>query len=322
MTMSLASHRLAARIEPDARRSYDAPTHAGLRMKRPIPVLFAICMAAHGCSTPPPAGPDRTVRSTPLYERLCALATSAPIVVGHRGSAATHPENTTDGFLAAVEFGVGMVEFDVRQTADDALVCLHDETVDRTTDGASKLGRDRVAVRSLSQGQLRQLDAGAWRGTEHAGARVPTLGEALDAILTGAIPMIEHKDGSAELYVREIRERGLVDDVLLQSFDWTWLARVRELEPDLTLGALGEGRLTSERLAWIERLDVSLVHWHHRDLRVEDVRALRARGYLVCTYTVDGDLELIGCAAAGLDAVTTNDPARLVDLQRRGLARR
>src|SRR5436190_12955061 len=98
------------------------------------------------------------------------LAKSAdPILVGHRGLPAHAPEETLATFNACIDLRVG-VELDVRRTRDGQLVCLHDPTVDRTTDGKGKVG-------DLSLRELRQLDAGAKFDPAFAGERVPTLDE-------------------------------------------------------------------------------------------------------------------------------------------------
>jgi glycerophosphoryl diester phosphodiesterase len=90
-------------------------------------------------------------------------------VVGHRGLFKAAPENTLANFRACLELRLGF-EFDVRRTLDGHLVCLHDETVDRTTDGHGK-------VTELTLDQLRQLDAGRWFSPEFSGQRIPTIDE-------------------------------------------------------------------------------------------------------------------------------------------------
>jgi glycerophosphoryl diester phosphodiesterase len=96
-------------------------------------------------------------------------------VCAHRGASRTHPENTLPALHEAVRLGARMIEFDVRRTRDGALVLMHDATVDRTTDGAG-------VIADLSLAEVRRLDAGAWKGPEFTGTRVPTLREALRAM--------------------------------------------------------------------------------------------------------------------------------------------
>lgn len=94
---------------------------------------------------------------------------SGPCVIGHRGLLQHAPENTLAGFSACLALRLGF-EFDVRRSRDGQLVCLHDATVDRTTDGKGKLA-------DLSLAELRKLDAGRWYASDFAGQRVPTLDE-------------------------------------------------------------------------------------------------------------------------------------------------
>ena len=275
-------------------------------MRRPL-LLAALTMTT-ACSSPSP-DPDLPAHDTPLASRLRALAVERPLVVGHRGASAEFPENTLPAFRAAVDQRSDMVELDFHAAADGVLVCLHDETLDRTTDARNRLGQEDIVVADTPWSTLSTLDAGSWKGEDHATTRIPTLAAALDTICAGSIPMVEHKAGPAAELVAVLTRSGHRSDALVQSFDWDWLREVRRLAPDLTLAALGSGDLTEARLAALDALGVSMVHWSHRDLRSEDIDALRARGYLVCVYTVDDPEWLASVAERNLDAVTTNVPS-------------
>ena len=96
------------------------------------------------------------------------------IIIAHRGLDETYPENTLISFKAALEKGMA-IEIDVRGTKDDELIVLHDDTVDRTTDGEG-----RVAQMTLSE--VKALDAGSWWGEEFAGEQIPTLMETFDVV--------------------------------------------------------------------------------------------------------------------------------------------
>lgn len=246
-------------------------------------------------------------------------------MVGHRGDSCNFPENTLESFAAAVRLGAGMVEFDVQVLRDGTLVCIHDDTLDRTTDAAASLGLGR-RVDGVGLEELQRLDAGSWHSDRHRGLRVPTLAEALPVIGNGAVPMIEHKSGEPEQYLEVIESGGMLESVLLQSFDWDFMARVRALEPRMNIGLLGPGEdaetFTAEVLQRIDGSGACLVHWEARKVRVEDLRDLHQRGLLVCTYTTDDDMGLVGGAAIGLDAITTNVPGRMLALVRLGVCRR
>jgi glycerophosphoryl diester phosphodiesterase len=98
------------------------------------------------------------------------LASAAdPLIVAHRGLLRHAPENTVANFRACLELRLGF-EFDVERTEDGQLVCIHDGTVDRTTDGTGK-------VSDLTLGDVRRLDAGNWFDPRFAGEKVPTIDE-------------------------------------------------------------------------------------------------------------------------------------------------
>jgi len=131
------------------------------------------------------------------------------LIGAHRGSSDDLPENTIVALAAAVELGCDFVEFDVRATRDGRLVVIHDDRLERTTDGTG-----RVADRTLHE--LRPLDAGAWKGPAHAGRKVPTLNETL-AVLRGSAPFIvDFKEQSPEL-VDELAISLRADDVLAKA---------------------------------------------------------------------------------------------------------
>jgi glycerophosphoryl diester phosphodiesterase len=262
---------------------------------------------------------------TALVQKLRQASARAPIVVGHRGDSGNFPENTLASFAAAVRLGAGMVEFDVQALRDGTLVCIHDDTLDRTTDAGERLGAgSRIA--DVGPEQLALLDAGSWHAPAHRGLGVPTLEQALPVIAAGAVPMIEHKSGAPERYLEVLARAGLLEQAIVQSFDWEFVARVRALEPRVNTGLLGPGAgaesFTGEVLQRIGDSGSCLVHWEADELRVEDLAALHQRGLLVCTYTTDDDMGLVGGAAIGLDAITTNRPGRMLALVRRGLCQR
>jgi glycerophosphoryl diester phosphodiesterase len=251
------------------------------------------------------------MREPVLFGRLRELMAHAPLVVAHRGNSSVFPENTLPAFHSALELGADLVELDFHACADGTLVCLHDDTLDRTTNARTALGGTDLPVAAQPWSQVRRLDAGRWKGTRHRGTRVPSLREALRCITPRAIAMVEHKAGTPEALLALLGTRRLRERVLVQSFDWKFLARLRGLAPDLALAALGEGALTPRRLRLLPRTGARMVHWDFAALSPQDVAALHRRGQLVCAYTVDANLALVGAVLCGLDAITTNHPARL-----------
>ncbi len=112
-------------------------------------------------------------------------------ICAHRGAMDTHPENTIEAFKEAIRLHVQMIELDVRLTKDKKLVILHDETVDRTTNGTGKIA-------DLTLAQIKKLDAGSWKAQEFKNMRIPTFREAL-AVMPDDIWLNVHLKGEEEL---------------------------------------------------------------------------------------------------------------------------
>jgi len=130
-------------------------------------------------------------------------------ICAHRGASHTHPENTLVAFHEALRLGAHMIEFDVRRSRDGELVLMHDRTVNRTTDG-------KGAVAKLTLAELRELNAGSWKGEEFAGEGVPTLDEAL-AMMPENVWLNVHLKGDAAL-AEEATRRIVAHDRLHQAF--------------------------------------------------------------------------------------------------------
>ena len=156
------------------------------------------------------------------------------IVIGHRGAAGYAPENTVASFLKAVELQVPMVELDVHETKDGVIAVIHDQDVERTTNGQG-------AVEDMTWSDLQQLDAGSWFRPEFQGERIPRLEEVFEAIGNKALIDIEVKSGR-QLYpdiMRKmaalIRKYDLAERVLISSFHPEYLRQARTLLPESEL---------------------------------------------------------------------------------------
>lgn len=162
-----------------------------------------------------------------------------PLLIAHRGGAAEAPENTLAAFSYSLALGIRWFELDVQVSKDGALVVIHDNSVDRTTNGTGEVG-------ALTLEELRLLDAGAWFDSRYRGERIPTLREALDLCASeGAGVFVELK--SPHLYPGvEQKVASLLAEMWLSrapniwciSFDADALGRLHELDSGLPLGQL------------------------------------------------------------------------------------
>ncbi len=242
-----------------------------------------------------------------------------PLNIAHRGASACAPENTLAAFRLAMEMGADGFELDVMLSADDHLVVIHDDTVDRTTDGSGPVRRKTLA-------ELRALDAGARFDARFAGERVPTLQEAFDLVAENrAFVNVEIKtdslrgNGLEEKLAALIHRYGLGERLLISSFNPFALWRIRRLAPSLLLALLYAENLRvylrDRWFAFLSRPDA--LNPSFRMATQEHVRWAKSKGYRLYVWTVDEESEMRRLIALGVDGIITNQP----DLLRQVLAR-
>ena len=164
------------------------------------------------------------------------------LLIAHRGASGHAPENTLAAFRKAVSLGVGFIETDLQLTRDARFVAIHDDTVDRTTNGHG-------AVHDLTLEGIRKLDAGSWFGSEYAGERIPTLEEILDfSKKNDVVFYLELKPGGSwggeHALIGALREAAEIARTVVISFDGEILEAVRKIEPTLMTGLLYDGQIS------------------------------------------------------------------------------
>lgn len=243
---------------------------------------------------------------------LHLLQLRRPLVIAHRGDSAAAPENTLPAFAQALTLGVDLVELDYHHSRDGLPVVMHDPTLDRTTDAVARWGRKEVRVDQTVAADLQTLDAGAWFCAAFTGTRVPLLAEALDTIQRGSVTLIERKAGAADACARLLRERGLVNRVVVQSFDWEFLRALHALVPEQVLGALGptgqKEALNLAQVAAVTELGARVIVWNEV-VTPEGIRAAHESGLKVWIYTIDDSEKARALVALGVDGIITNKPA-------------
>lgn len=238
------------------------------------------------------------------------------LVIGHRGASAKAPENTLPAFEAALKAKVDLVELDYYHSLDKVPVVFHDKTLDRTTDSVQVLGKAKLAVEQVALDDLKKLDAGKWFKPQFAGTKIPTLLEALATIQPTGMTLIERKGGDAKTLVKLLDDEKIRGHVIVQAFDWEYLADCHKLAPDLVLGALGSKELTPLKIAQIKKTGASAVGWKHEDLNAANIAALHAAGLRVWAYTVNDTPRAKQLVEMGIDGLISDDPAKMHTLLR------
>ncbi len=217
--------------------------------------------------------------------------------IGHRGACGHEPENTLASIARAIALGCAFTEVDVRRTADGALVLLHDERVDRTTNGQG-------LVAEMTLADIRKLDAGG-------GQVIPTLEEAL-ATAGGRIGLIlELKtEGLAYDLCAIVRASGFAGPVIYASFLHEELQHVRRADPDSKSLVLFK-RLPKDPAADAVRLQATHVGLRFDTATRPLVKALHKARLTVFVYTVNKPADIQRMRGLGVDGLISNYPDRL-----------
>jgi glycerophosphoryl diester phosphodiesterase len=247
-------------------------------------------------------------------------------VCAHRGHSAAAPENTLPALEAAAAHGATVAEIDIVLTRDDRLVVLHDEILDRTTDGSGR-------VAALDFAEIKRIDAGAWFSPAFAGTRVPALEEALATARTNKMGLlIEIKERQrpeimVECLARSLAAENALDEVLVISFDHVSLVRLKHRLPAIRTELITHARHV-DPVAMAERAGAASVAIEWNMFDAKDADALHAAGIAVRVtlprpehlalrraYGFDDESRVAAHLAAGhIDVLAGDDTAYLSQL--------
>ncbi|MDW7738954.1 MAG: glycerophosphodiester phosphodiesterase [Bacillota bacterium] len=231
--------------------------------------------------------------------------------IAHRGASSLAPENTMISFQKAYEAGADGLEFDVQMSSDGIPVVIHDEKIDRTTNGQG-------LIKDYSLDELRNLDAGSWYDPEFSGAKIPTLDEVLDQFLeSNLIFNIELKSGIV-LYpglegavLKSVASRSLEQRVIISSFNHYSLVECRKINPDIRTGILYVAGLY-EPWNYARSLGCYSVHplFYHLQ-HPEIVTGFRENKLPIFAWTVNEINYMELMVAGGIEAIITDRPQEL-----------
>jgi len=225
------------------------------------------------------------------------------LVIGHRGASGYAPENTLAAFDRALDLGADGVETDVRLTRDGVLVLLHDDTVDRTTDG-------RGHIADLTWSEVQKLDAGGWYGETYAGQRVPRLEELLDRYAGRLQLVLEIKAADAAgPFVELLQRRDLPNHPGLRmiGFSWPTVTLIAHALPRLATGYL-TFHLNESLIKQLAESPVREVWPEIAAIQPPLVEAAHTAGVKVGTWGIRSRADVARAQDAGVDAITLDYP--------------
>ncbi len=236
-------------------------------------------------------------------------STKIPRIIGHRGAKGHAPENTLASFRKAKELGATWVEFDVKETEDGVLVIMHDDDLDRTTNGKGPIAKTKWSA-------AKELDAGSWFHSSFSNEKIPTLEETfllLKELNIGANIEIKPCPGREKQTAVAIAN-AIVNNwpkelppPLVSSFNMESLISAKNARPNLIIGALFE-TLPQDWKKIIIEVQAETIHIDHEIVNGSMVKEIIKEGYPVLTYTVNDRKRAHNLFNMGVSAIFTDFP--------------
>jgi glycerophosphoryl diester phosphodiesterase len=241
-----------------------------------------------------------------------------PWVVAHRGYRAMYPENTLVAFEAAIGVNADMIELDVSLTRDRIPVVIHDNTLDRTTNGSGPVSEHTLA-------ELKELDAGSWFSTKFSGEAIPTLEELLMSVKGRITVNIEIKpesfespaipDGIESQICELVEKLEMGDSVLISSFEHFFFARIQRWyrnQGKSTLpkvAPLQEAPLSEElALGICSRQGAYSFHPDENFVTPSLIETLKADGFRIFPYTINKEKRMEQLIQWGVTGIISDEP--------------
>ena len=232
-----------------------------------------------------------------------------PKIIGHRGAAGYAPENTISAIHTAADMGCTWVELDVKLTKDSVPVIFHDDEIDRTTNGTGKMAE-------ITYAELCDLEAGSWFGDSFSGEPIPTLEEALDAIIERDLGLnLEIKPcASREVETTEAALDMLAtywDDhhrLLLSSFQIQCVEICLESAPDWARGYLLDTDIPENWQQIADHLQASTLNVNGNTITQEQIMQLAAYNKPLLAYTINDEERAEWLFELGIKAIFSDTP--------------
>lgn len=243
--------------------------------------------------------------------------TDMPLVIAHRGASAHYPENTIPSYVAAYESGADYLEIDLQLTKDGELVTIHDETVDRTTNGKGK-------VNSYTLSELKKLDAGSWLSPKFKGTTIPTLDEVFKRFGNKAKYYIEvkkpTKNKDMETKLLEVIKRNNIkaENLIIQSFHMKSLEQIHQINPEIKLVMLywKKNSIPTEDLDKLKSFAFA-IGMNHDLVTNQIVQEVHDVGLQLHVFTANTVDEIKRAMDLGVEGIFSDDPEKVLNIRNR-----
>jgi len=220
-------------------------------------------------------------------------------VIAHRGLSSLYPENTLISFKKAIELGVDFIELDVRETKDKKIVVIHDETVDRTTNGNGKISE-------LTLEKIKKFDAGKWFNRKFNNEKISLLKEVFGILDERTKLFIEIKEVNIENFLGIVKEYNMEEKVIIGSFNIQYLIDTRKIAPSIPTAFI-TGKFP-ENISDLLKHGIQMINIEYHNLNSERINCFIENGLIITAWTVDKKENMQKMIDFGIPMITTNYP--------------
>ena len=222
--------------------------------------------------------------------------------IAHRGAKAYEPENTLQAFQKALDLNSNGIELDVHLSSDEQIIVIHDETIDRTTNG-------KGLVNDFTLAELKSF-------LIDEKYQIPTLKEVLDLVDKKCLINIELKGLGTPFKVVKLIEEYISEKnwnynhFIVSSFDWNMLQETSKLNPNIAIGVLTEEDL-DKALAFAEKIKAKAIHPDFQLLNKENVSEIQEKGFLVLPWTVNTEEDIQKVKSYNVNGIISDNPDKI-----------
>ncbi|PXY45274.1 glycerophosphodiester phosphodiesterase [Flavobacterium hydrophilum] len=222
--------------------------------------------------------------------------------IAHRGAKAYEPENTLQAFQKALDLNSDGIELDVHLSADGHIIVMHDETIDKMTNG-------KGAVNTFTLSELKSFSIAG----KH---QIPTLNEVFDLVRKRCFINVELKNADTSKQVVSLIEKYIAEEgwdyshFIVSSFDWNALQEVHNLNSDIPIGVLTEEDLDTA-LAFAESIQAKAIHPDFHLLNTDNVRKMQEKGFWVLPWTVNVEEDIQKVKSYNVNGIISDFPDKI-----------
>ena len=222
--------------------------------------------------------------------------------IGHRGANGHEPENTIGAFQKAIDLGCNAIELDVHLSSDKEIIVIHDQTIDRTTNGTG-------VVNQITLSELKKFRIDHNR-------EIPTLKEVFEILDHNILINIELKSFEAAAKVLELiakyiyQNKFTYQNFLISSFDWNALTFCHAQSPRISLGVLTDNSIESA-LVFAKNINASAINPHFKLLNINNIKLMHDLGLKIYPWTVNEVEDINKMKTLKVDGIISDFPDRI-----------